>query len=169
MADPRLKFLELCVKDVMHKDVVTVDQYLSMSEVADILQQHEISGAPVVDEVGKCVGMISAADFVRFERQAKQAEAEISHGMTFDLIEDDSPGGSHVVENPFDKVYRHMSAGVQTIDASAKLHAAAKIMCLEHIHRLVVLDNTERPIGIMTALDLVATMWNLELFAELNE
>ncbi|HCK41857.1 MAG TPA: hypothetical protein DHW22_09515 [Planctomycetaceae bacterium] len=54
-----------------------------------------------------------------------------------------------------DYVRNHMSMAVQTIDHECSLLQSARCMCNQHIHRLVVLDH-DRPIGIITSLDLIA-------------
>ena len=51
--------------DLMSRDVVTIRQETSMWDAAGLLMKNQVSGAPVVDAAGKCVGVLSAADFVR--------------------------------------------------------------------------------------------------------
>jgi CBS-domain-containing membrane protein len=53
-----------------------------------------------------------------------------------------------------------MTSAVQSIRASAAVIDAARIMCNAHLHRLPVLDDTGRPIGIVSSLDLVSAMMN---------
>jgi predicted transcriptional regulator len=57
-----------------------------------------------------------------------------------------------------DRVREHMSPAVQTVHESATLINAARVMCREHIHRLVIIDQDERPVGVVSSLDLVAAM-----------
>ncbi len=53
------------VEDIMTRDVVTVHQDLTMEEAANILLEHKISGAPVVDDTGKLCGVITQTDIFR--------------------------------------------------------------------------------------------------------
>src|SRR5262249_11760543 len=55
----------LRVSDVMNRDVVSVSAAQTMGAAAAAFAAHGISGARGVDEQGRCVGVISAADFVR--------------------------------------------------------------------------------------------------------
>jgi len=57
-----------------------------------------------------------------------------------------------------DRVSQHMTSSVQSIGASQPLLKAARVMCTNHIHRLPVLDDQQRPIGMVTALDVVAAL-----------
>jgi predicted transcriptional regulator len=53
-----------------------------------------------------------------------------------------------------------MSALVQTVGPDRPLTEAARLMCHNHIHRLLVLDAQGRPTGVVTALDIVAALIN---------
>ena len=55
-------------------------------------------------------------------------------------------------------VRNHMTAAVQTIESRAPLLRAARTMCAEHIHRLIVLNDEAQPIGIVTTLDVAAAL-----------
>lgn len=58
--------LEMTAEDVMVRDVVTIPQETTLQEAANVLYREGVSGAAVVDELGRCVGVISASDFVRW-------------------------------------------------------------------------------------------------------
>jgi predicted transcriptional regulator len=51
-----------------------------------------------------------------------------------------------------------MSPIVQTISEESLILAAARVMCNEGIHRLVVVDEKKHPVGIVSTLDVVAAM-----------
>ena len=61
MAKP---FLALAAKDLMNTEVATIPCDLGMQTAARWLAQMRVSGAPVVDEQGRCVGVLSSNDFV---------------------------------------------------------------------------------------------------------
>jgi CBS domain-containing protein len=63
-------FLSLTAEDLMSRDVLTIPQAMSLRAAAHLLWQDRISGAPVVDAEGRCVGVLSTTDLVRW------AEAE---------------------------------------------------------------------------------------------
>ena len=50
--------------DLMSPTVVTIPQDMSLRGAARLLAQADVSGAPVVDAAGRCVGVLSARDFV---------------------------------------------------------------------------------------------------------
>jgi CBS domain-containing protein len=51
-------------QNIMTRDVVTVGAAATVKEAAQILTQQQLSGAPVVDERGQIVGVVSEADIV---------------------------------------------------------------------------------------------------------
>jgi predicted transcriptional regulator len=54
-----------------------------------------------------------------------------------------------------------MSPAVQAIDPGASLLKAARVMCAEHIHRLLVLNESNRPVGVISTMDIVAALVNV--------
>src|SRR6516225_2743241 len=57
-------FLALTAADLMTAPVVTLTQDMPLREAANFLAREQISGAPVIDSEGRCVGVLSATDFV---------------------------------------------------------------------------------------------------------
>ncbi len=54
----------MIAKNIMTKDVITVGPLSSVQNLAKILAQAHISGAPVIDKKGKVVGIASEADII---------------------------------------------------------------------------------------------------------
>ena len=54
----------LIAKDIMTRDVITVKKDTGVSELADILTRNRISGAPVVDDSGRLLGVVTESDLV---------------------------------------------------------------------------------------------------------
>ena len=54
------------VGEIMHSDIVKLKREDSLHKALDIMYDHNINGAPVVDENGKLTGMIVKADIYRF-------------------------------------------------------------------------------------------------------
>ena len=55
----------LTAKDIMSKDVVTVTPDTSIQDLAGLLVKNQISGVPVVDDVGTLVGIVTENDLIR--------------------------------------------------------------------------------------------------------
>ncbi len=52
-------------QDIMTRDVITVGPDMAVRDVAGLLLDKHISAAPVVDETGKLIGIVSEGDLVR--------------------------------------------------------------------------------------------------------
>ena len=142
------RLLTLRVRDVMRRHVIAVNVNDSMATAAESFEAHDITGAPVLDEGGTCVGVLSSSDFVYLERtRSAPAEGPIQ-----------IRGPAEPTETGSDSVRDFMSPIVRTIAEEAPILNAARVMCEEHIHRLVVVDGANQPAGILTSLDLVACM-----------
>lgn len=133
------RLMTLKVKDVMTRKVICVREDQSMSEAAGLFLEKGISGAPVVDAAGCCVGMLSAIDYLRRVHAAQSTP--------------DS-------QAPTDTVGAEMSQQLRAVQPERTLLAAARIMCEKHVHRLPVLDLDDKPVGLITAMDVVAALVN---------
>ncbi len=129
------RLLSLRVCDVMNPQVVALSEELSISEATRTLDQEDVRGAPVVNRDGLCVGVLSMADVALFGRS-------------------DCNGGLAAKTT----VAEVMSPVVQTISPQAPIMNAARALCREHIHRLVIVDAEKKPVGVLSSLDLVAAM-----------
>jgi CBS domain-containing protein len=139
----RLK--ELLVLDVMRRNVTVIPHDATMSEAAETLRRRDVSGAPVVDAQGRCLGVLSAVDFLRFDESAKPRGARAARH-------------ANAGELPFNSVQRYMSVPVHAISPLASIVDAAQLMCLQHVHRLVVLNELNVPAGVISTFDIVSAV-----------
>jgi CBS-domain-containing membrane protein len=133
----------LTVADVMNRKIVSIPWCATMELAAATLAQSYISGAPVVDDDGRCIGVLTATDLLRFGCSGQDAS--------------DRDREWSDIESACDEVTRYMSA-VQSVTPQTPLVRAAEIMCAQHIHRLIVLDDRAVPVGIVSTLDIMAAL-----------
>jgi CBS domain-containing protein len=72
-------------RDIMTTTVITVGPDLLLSDVIKLLLRWHISGAPVVDEAGRLVGIISEYDIMKFAFAGNVRERRVSEAMTRDI------------------------------------------------------------------------------------
>ena len=77
----------MITKDIMTKDVITVSPTITVKNLAKILMQNQISGAPVTDKKGKILGVVSEADIVA--KKGKQVKDIMSKNVVG--VTDDTP------------------------------------------------------------------------------
>ncbi|QHN06445.1 CBS domain-containing protein [Methanothermobacter sp. THM-1] len=149
------------VKDAMQSDVITVKRTNSIHEAARVLRENRISGAPVVDDDGKLVGIISEEDIMR-------------------LLEVHSPRLNLILPSPLDLVelpirmkheYDEIAKGIRkaavmlveeimkekviTVSPEASVSDAAELMDKHDIKRLPVVDEDGNLVGIITRGDVI--------------
>ena len=66
--------LDLTARDLMTVNPVVLPERLPLREAARLLWKHHVSGAPVVDADGRCVGVLSAVDFLPWAEQEGPGE-----------------------------------------------------------------------------------------------
>jgi CBS domain-containing protein len=140
----------LTAADLMTTPVRTIPQETSLREAANLLTRDRISGAPVVDADGRCIGVLSSSDFVTWA--GKDGNGEVIHfiapwGETIDI--DDSP------EN---EIRHYMTAQPVTVAPTAPIGELAQKMVDAHIHRVLVVVDQNRPQGIVTSTDILAAV-----------
>ncbi len=59
----------LTAKDIMTRDVIVAGPRTTVEELARLLIEHHISGAPVVDEAGELVGIVTEHDLINREKR----------------------------------------------------------------------------------------------------
>jgi CBS domain-containing protein len=139
--------LELHVKDVMTKDVISVTKFESIMHVATILSERNISGIPVVDKERKVIGIITQADILSIVGIRREQTLK-------DLLK-------HMLGEPLpqrklgDLVGDIMTSSVLTMRPDANIAEVTKIMDEKKIRRLPVVNDKNELIGIISRADIL--------------
>ena len=154
------RLLALRVSEVMSKEVITVEKNQPLSRVAQTLIQRRISAAPVVDEEGICLGIISSTDFMRCALDPDSVKQPGRSASEFQWPHqgDDADSPHEIAPGSEDTAGEHMVSGVQAAYAGASLVSAARMMCAAHLHHLPVINEKGRPVGFLSTLDVVSAM-----------
>jgi len=134
------------IKKIMRKRIKTFPEDASIKEVAKYLQKANISCVPVVDKNGKIVGDIHERDMLKILIGASYtSEYDISGvlGTKLDM--------SYFAETVGDLMNRHNFE----IDQNTTVAEAAKLMLDEGIRSMLVKDDLEKVVGIITLEDIV--------------
>jgi CBS domain-containing protein len=148
--------LSLTAFDLMSRDVVTIPRAMSLRGAAHLLSQARVSGAPVVDDLGRCTGVISASDFMRLTAEPESApefavcSSPDSFCAPWQMVE--------IEELPADTVGTYMTPDPVMVSGQARIGELARKMIDAHIRRVVVVDAEHRPIGIVSSTDILAAV-----------
>ncbi len=151
--------IKLTAADVMTRGVQTVGADWTLDELRTFLVAHSITGAPVCDEAGKLVGVISATDLMRAAaEQDGTTENEHLYALGFDRrLDEDELRGLHLEAGSTTRVREVMTPLVFEVTPDASLFTVADMMTRGRIHRVFVSRGTKLE-GVVSALDLVRVL-----------
>ena len=145
--------------EVMTRDVVTLDAQMTIDEAVRALAEHGISGAPVVDDQGRLVGLLDDSDLLL-------SEARLHAPTTIELL------GAYITfpgeSRRYEEQVRHalaqtvgeaMADEPHVVGTDATVEAVATIMVDRGVSRVPVVDQDRRVVGIVTRGDLVGALY----------
>lgn len=119
------------VRDVMSEAVVFLTADTPVSEAAAILTRHRISGAPVLGNRGRVVGVVSKTDLLDARRAPEDREACVQDAMT---------------------------RLVFAVRAEDPAMLAVRLMVDEEIHRALVVNEDGTVAGIVAPMDVLRAL-----------
>lgn len=141
-------------KDIMHKRVVTVSPNMTLREVAQILSENNITGAPVASGTGGVIGVISQTDIVRNDRRSAPASVPYYH---MEPEEGLRARGFHMEIPDYTRVEQVMTPWAVSYEEDTPIKVLARQMLKKHIHR-VVITREGRLCGIVTSMDMLRAL-----------
>jgi len=146
------------VRDIMEADTPTVAPEDSVEHVLAVMREHELPGVPVVNDGGRCVGIVTEADLVLpddsgdlhlphyvnifggtvFLEPLKRYEDRLRKAFA-------SNAGDMMTEDP------------DTIDADETVEEAARLIHESGHNRLPVVEHG-RFVGVVTRLDVLGAL-----------
>lgn len=135
------------VGDVMTRDVASVTTGATYREVVNLLADKGISAAPVVDDQGRVLGVVSEADLLhKVEFTGSSEPPKTFEGRKTRRAR---------VKSAADRAGDLMSSPAVTTGADTSLAEAAKVLDANDIKRLPVVDQAGKLIGIVSRADLL--------------
>jgi CBS domain-containing membrane protein len=148
-------FRDLTVADYMTRQAVLVNDTDMLTRAIGVLDLKDVSVVPVVNEQGRVVGVLSASDLIQIthEIQADLAAfsrvGEATRNLLLKML---------IEQGDSTRVCDVMTAPVESIEMNSSLISAAKKLVNRHIHHLPVVDESRRPIGIISTFDCVRAL-----------
>lgn len=147
-------------KDIMKKNVITINPEATVAELAELLKENRITGVPVVDNNNKLVGVISGTDVIKRTDFISKELAKYEDEPDYDPYDGCIHIHRYFTEEFFDmKVKDLMSTPVYSMSPNSNLQDICKTLWEKRIHRVILAENDEVK-GIIATLDIV------RLFAE---
>jgi CBS domain-containing protein len=149
----------ITASDLMNPEVLTVQEDMTVRELASFLIENEISGAPVADAEGRLVGVVSLVDIAAVT--SGEGRSRVDGSAFFGPNWDDGLDEEDVEDLPLDqdglRVADIMTPQIFSVPEDATVSQIASLMLKGHLHRLLV-TREDRAIGIITTSDLLGLL-----------
>lgn len=145
---------KLQAKSIMETDVRCVTAPTDIREVAKLLIEQKISGAPVIDENGRLVGVVTLSDLVRHHLSRDQEvvyESDFYEKFPQDIS---LKKGFHVEDLNADNVKDVMTPILITAGEETPVDELASLMLQKHVHRIIITKD-DQVRGIVTTMDML--------------
>ena len=145
--------LPLTAADLMSAPVTSIPHDMLLRDAGHLLIKSRISGAPVVDSEGNCIGILSSSDFIGWAETGGEMEKP-TKGVSFI-----APWGEIVSLDACEGcvVRKFMTRDPITIEPTASIGEIAQKLIDAGIHRVLVTEG-QRPCGIVSTIDIVAAV-----------
>ena len=153
--------MTLKARDVMQTGVITVDPEASLLDVHRLFVADEITGAPVVDDRGSVIGVITSFDLLRSVDEERDTVAVESRYYR-DSLAASGPDGLGPPDEFQDRLAERavsevMTTGAISVDVEESVSQVARTICEHKIHRVLVTRGNEL-VGMITTFDLVGLL-----------
>lgn len=160
-------------RDVMSTDVTTIREDQSVEELIHLFRVSHFTGVPVVDAAGKVVGVVSETDILRalaytispptsgeYAIKEKGRKQGRDKNATSRLLRPKELRSARQINEITDTLIRRtvhdlMTPVVVSCSPDDTLADVCQTMAWKHVHRIVVVDEAGKPVGLISALDAV--------------
>ena len=142
----------MLVKDLMTKEVITVKPTAGIHELAELFIKKNISGAPVVDDAGKVVGIVQE-EGIMFQDKKVHLPSFVNISLGFLTL------GVKRLEEEIKKVTASnaadiMEKNVVSITSVMTIEDVATMMIEKKVYYLLVIEDGKL-VGVVTKRDIV--------------
>jgi len=145
-----LRLPPLTARAVMVANPISLRAEATLEETMALFADKGIDAAPVIDDGGRPLGVISRSDvfihLVEGRRSQHLYRAEPAQG---------GPAPANVAAPPATTVASLMTPTVFAVEPNTPLHRLVSDMTGLHVHRLFVVDDSGVLIGVITAMDVL--------------
>jgi len=144
--------------EIMQAEVRTLSPDSTLREAAELLGLWNVSGAPVVDEYGALVGVVSESDLLSEARKRAAIPRTAAFGV-FLPVEDALWRIYH--EGATLLVGEVMSTKLAMASPDTPLDELGRMLVNRRINRIPVVDDSEKLVGIVTREDVLKALFGL--------
>lgn len=147
--------MKYLARDIMTSNVISVRTTMDLRDLAKLLLDRGITGAPVVDEEGNLAGVVSQTDLI-FYNLSRDDELVLDSAFYHNARMEGRhvPAGFQIEDCNTACVADVMTPVVHSVTERASLESVSRLMTRQHIHRVVVRKG-RKVAGVISALDVL--------------
>jgi CBS domain-containing protein len=149
----------LVAADFMQRDVITVSPEDSLRVALAQMTENHVTGLPVMDGGGRCIGLITASDILNYEQERADDSPEHQSPPFFNP---DTNRWETVSASAFGleglgevRVSDVMTRELIWVKRDAPIQEVARTISQAHVHRVLVMGENNALFGIISAFDIV--------------
>lgn len=146
----------LTAKDIMTTKVITVGKNTSVKELAEIFWKNKISGAPVVDENGKVIAVVTESDLIDQNKKV-HIPTMISILDSVIFLESSKKTEKEIKKMAGNTVQDICAMELVSVGEDTSLDEIATIMSEKKLHTLPVIKDGQL-IGVIGKSDIIRSM-----------
>lgn len=138
--------------DLMVPNPISLRAVAGISEAMLLFTEKGITAAPVIDEAGRPIGVISRSDLI--VHQCEHEKQRGGHYFAAPKFESESAPGESAAKVTT-TVADLMTPAVFAVSPDTPVHRVVKDMVGLHVHRLFVVDDDGVLVGVITTMDVL--------------
>jgi CBS domain-containing protein len=143
-------------EDIMSTDIFTVNPKDSLHTVSRVFADTETSGAPVVDDIGRIVGIVSEHDIVTYLSKFEDTGEE-------DIDPKELPHLAHIyIQASTTPVEEVMTTEVITAKPDTSIDMIARLMTDNNINRVPIVVKGKL-VGMVSRVDILRNIGHVDL------
>lgn len=142
--------------DIMTKDVKSVKKETTIRELAELFSTHRIGTAPVVDDAGNLIGVVTETDLVE-QNKSLHIPTVVSIFDWVIYLESDRKFEEELKKVTAQVVGDIYTSEVVTVSPDTPVHRVADIMTTRKIHTVPVVQGTKL-VGVVSRIDVIRSM-----------
>jgi CBS-domain-containing membrane protein len=146
----------LTAGDVMTRDIITVKKKTTIRELAELFNRHRISSAPVVDDNGEMIGIVTETDLIEQDKNL-HIPTVISLFDWVIYLESDKKFEKELKKMTGQTVGEIYNVEFVKVTPATPVSDLADILSSRKINAIPVLDGN-KIVGIVARIDLIRTM-----------
>ena len=144
----------LTAQDLMTANVIAVTKETEVRELAKIFADNKISGAPVLDGLGKVIGVVTESDLI-FQNKKVHIPTAVAILDAFFFLENPDKMEQEIKKIAGTKVEDIYTGDIITVRQNTPLDEVATLMAEKKIHTLPVLDEQDELVGVIGKSDII--------------